>query len=186
MNIDEIGTDADAFEAFYREHVEHVQRFIARRIDDPYTAADLTSDVFVAVIDSAATYTPDRGSPRGWLYGIARNLVAAERRRAARASHLGRRAAGRRQLQPDALERAAERLDAERDARALMRRIETLPERLRAVVELVAVDGLPLTEAAAVLGITPGAARVRLHRARTALALPTSIPVDLISEGGRP
>jgi RNA polymerase sigma-70 factor (ECF subfamily) len=41
-----------------------------------------------------------------------------------------------------------------------------LPEDERAVLELVAVDGLPVKEAAAALGIRPGTARVRLHRAR--------------------
>lgn len=45
-----------------------------------------------------------------------------------------------------------------------------LPERQRAVVELVAMDGLSLTEAAAALGITAGNARVRYHRARRRLA----------------
>jgi hypothetical protein len=50
----EIATDPDAFERFYREHVEAVQRFVARRVDDPYLAADLTADVFVAAIESAA------------------------------------------------------------------------------------------------------------------------------------
>jgi DNA-directed RNA polymerase specialized sigma24 family protein len=41
-----------------------------------------------------------------------------------------------------------------------------LPENERAVVELVAVDGLSLKDAAAALGIRPGAARVRMYRAR--------------------
>lgn len=43
--------------------------------------------------------------------------------------------------------------------------------RQRAVVELVALDGLSLTEAAAALGITPGNARIRYHRARQRMAL---------------
>ncbi|WP_267892143.1 sigma factor-like helix-turn-helix DNA-binding protein, partial [Streptomyces caniscabiei] len=44
-----------------------------------------------------------------------------------------------------------------------------LPEGERAVVELVAVDQLSVTEAAAALGIRKVTARVRLHRARRAL-----------------
>ena len=35
----DVGGDADAFERFYRAHYERVTRFIARRVDDPYTAA---------------------------------------------------------------------------------------------------------------------------------------------------
>jgi RNA polymerase sigma-70 factor (ECF subfamily) len=37
------------------------------------------------------------------------------------------------------------------------------------VLELVAIDELPVKEAAAALGIRPGTARVRLHRARRAV-----------------
>ncbi|MDX6227012.1 MAG: hypothetical protein QOI76_402, partial [Frankiales bacterium] len=48
--IPRIAYDPDAFEAFYREHVEAVQRFISRRVRDPHLAADLTADVFLAAI----------------------------------------------------------------------------------------------------------------------------------------
>jgi len=44
-----------------------------------------------------------------------------------------------------------------------------LPAGQRAVLELVALDGLSVTEAAAVLGISPVTSRVRLHRARQSL-----------------
>src|SRR5215831_5297570 len=64
----EIATDTDAFERFYRQHVEAVQRFVARRVDDPYRAADLTADVFVAAIESAGSYRRSRGEPVAWLY----------------------------------------------------------------------------------------------------------------------
>lgn len=94
---------------------------------------------------------------------------------------------GRRDLASDALDRADERIDAERDAHALLQRIRRLPERLRAVVELVAVDGLPIDEAAAVLGITSNTARVRLHRARRRLAQETtSTTNDIVYDGGMP
>jgi hypothetical protein len=80
-----IGEDAEAFESFYREHVDAVLRYATRRTDDPHDAADLVAEVFLAAIRSAAGYREDLGSPIAWLYGIARNLAAAERRRAARA-----------------------------------------------------------------------------------------------------
>jgi hypothetical protein len=59
----EITSDPDAFDRFYRRHVEAVQRFVARRVDDPYLAADLTADVFVAAIESAGSYRRSRGEP---------------------------------------------------------------------------------------------------------------------------
>ncbi len=66
-----IGRDPDAFEAFYRAHLESVQRFIARRVDNPEDAADLTAEVFLAAIKASARYRGDAGQrasalpPRG-------------------------------------------------------------------------------------------------------------------------
>lgn len=69
----------------------------------------------------------------------------------------------------DSAERIVQRVSAEATARELLGLIAELPLSLRAVVELVAVDGLAVTEAATVLEISAGAARVRYHRARRLL-----------------
>lgn len=164
-----ISSDPEAFEAFYREHIAMVGRFVARRVDDPQLAADLTADVFLAAIDSARTYRLASGSPGGWLVGIARNVVAGEYRRQHRSRKAIDRIQGRALLDPDATDRIVERIDAEHDSRELYRALAVLPRRDRALLELVAVDGLSVTEAAAVLGVTPGTARVRLHRSRARL-----------------
>ena len=172
MNPDElprIAHDPQAFEAFYRAHVESVQRFVARRVDDPYLAADLTAEVFLAGIDAAPGYRPERGSPTAWLFGVARIVVAAEHRRAARERRAHGRLEGRRLLADDDVERMQERIDAAARSRALFAAVAKLPEGERAVLELVALDDLSVTEAAAVLGLRPVTARVRLHRARGAL-----------------
>lgn len=161
-----IDRDPDAFEAFYRAHLETVRRFVARRFSDPHMAADLTADVFLAAIDAAATFSPDRGTPSAWLIGIARNVVAAEFRQQVRQSRLHRRISGRRLLDPDSLVRIEERIDAERETRRLYAALAELKDRDRALIELVAIDGLSVTEAATVLGVKPATARVRLHRSR--------------------
>ena len=165
-DIRRIATDPDVLEAFYREHLETVQHFVARRVADPHLAADLTADVFLAAIDSAGTFRPDRGSPIGWLIGVARNVLAAEFRRQGRQRQATRRISGRRLLDPDATARIEERIDVERESRQLYAALARLSERDRALMELVAVDGLSVTDAAAVLGVKPGTARVRLHRSR--------------------
>jgi RNA polymerase sigma-70 factor (ECF subfamily) len=172
MNPDEltrIAHDPQAFEAFYRAHVEGVQRFVARRVDDPYLAADLTAEVFLAAIDAAAGYRRERGTPVAWLFGVARIVVAAEHRRVARERRAHSQVEGRRLLDDDDLERIQERIDAAARSRALFAAVAQLPEGERAVLELVALDELSVTEAAAVLGLRPVTARVRLHRARGAL-----------------
>ncbi|WP_460065416.1 RNA polymerase sigma factor [Streptomyces sp. YKOK-I1] len=157
------------FEEFYRRHVDAVTRFVARRVDDPHTAADLTAEIFLAVLDSAHTYRPGLGSETAWLYGIARNVVSSERRRVAREAERNRRFSGRRLLEADDIVRLEDKLDAESPGRRLLAALARLPEGERAVIELVAVDQLTVTEAATALGIRQVTARVRLHRARKAL-----------------
>lgn len=157
------------FERFYREHVEDVQRFVARRVDDPYLAADLTADIFVAVIESAGSYRRSRGEPVAWLYGIAHNVVAGERRRKAKELRAAVRIRGRELLDEDDLAAMHERIDRESAARELHRELACLPAGERAVLGLVALDGLSVAEAGRALGIGSVAARVRLHRARLRL-----------------
>jgi RNA polymerase sigma factor (sigma-70 family) len=164
-----IGTDPAAFTEFYRAHVDEVTRFVARRVADPQLVADLTAEVFLAVIEAAARYRGSYCGPRTWLYGIARNVIAAEFRRSARERLAESLVAGRRLLDADDVDRLVEKIDAFRRVRELHEELQALPEGERAVLELVSVDGLTVAEAAAALNIRQVTARVRLHRARRAL-----------------
>jgi RNA polymerase sigma factor (sigma-70 family) len=94
-----------------------------------------------------------------WLCGIALNVAKMRLRRAA----LHVRAVG--SLAAVAHDGGGERevLDAVRDA------VELLPSGQRDAVLLHYVDGLSCDEVAELLGSTPGAVRVRLHRARAQL-----------------
>lgn len=165
-DVHRIGHDPDAFEAFYRAQLDLVRRFVARRVSDPHLAADLTADVFLAAVDAADGYDPRRGSPAAWLTGVARNVVAAEFRRQGRQRTAVGKIAGRRLLDGDSLARIEERIDAERETRQLYDALGALRPRDRALMELVAVEGMSVTDAAAVLGVKPATARVRLHRSR--------------------
>lgn len=176
-----ISRDPAAFEEFYRAHVDAVQRFIARRVSDPYVAADLTAEVFLAVIDSAESYRPGKAPVGAWLYGIARNVMASHRRRHAREAKVATAIAGRALVDAGDLLRLEERIDAQRQARTLYEAMDRLSESEREVLELVALDGLTSAEAAAALGISQVAARVRLHRARRQMrsALTPSLPAEM-------
>ncbi|MFE3206443.1 RNA polymerase sigma factor [Embleya sp. NPDC059237] len=171
-----IGTEPVLLEAFYRRHIDAVGRFVARRVDDPQSAADLTVEVFIAAMGSAASYRGGPGGELAWLYGVARNVVANERRRSAREADASRRMAARRALDEDDIQRLEERLDAAAEVRRTYRALARLSEEDRAVLELVSVDAMSVAEAAAALGIRPVAARVRLHRARRRLAKEVGSP----------
>jgi RNA polymerase sigma factor (sigma-70 family) len=73
--------DERAFSTFYRRHLALVVGWSVRRTGDPELAADLTAEVFAAVLISAARYKPTHDSAAGWLVGIARNVVGHSLRR---------------------------------------------------------------------------------------------------------
>jgi phosphoribosylaminoimidazole-succinocarboxamide synthase len=167
--VGKIASDPDAFELFYREHFDAVRRFVVRRVGDPHLAADVIADVFVAALSSANAYRPEQGEPIRWLYGVARNVVAGERRRSARERMAVRRVSGRALLDADDLADLIERIDAEAASRELYEAMDRLADDDRCLLELVALDGLATREAARIVGLTQVTARVRLHRARRVL-----------------
>jgi RNA polymerase sigma-70 factor (ECF subfamily) len=183
-----IATDPEIFEAFYRQHVEGIQGFVARRVGEPEHAADLTAEIFVAAIGAAHRYRPARGTPKAWLYGIARTVVAADRRQLARQQTREERfGAGAMLDENDAAEIEA-RIEAAATLRQLYEAMDRLPETERAILELVAIDELSLTEAAAAAGVRPVTARVRLHRARRKLRaeLEAASTEPTIDQGSQP
>ncbi|MEY9878319.1 DNA-directed RNA polymerase specialized sigma24 family protein [Streptacidiphilus sp. MAP12-33] len=129
----EPGGDREQFGAFYRAHFDAVLGFVARRVDGPHTAADLTADVFLATWEHRAGYDPRRGVPLAWLYGIARRVVAGNTRSSAREFRAVSRISGRRLLDDADIAALEERLDAERAARDLLAHHAALSEPLRPV-----------------------------------------------------
>jgi len=91
VNDDENGTDWDSsdvrlvqqLDAFYEEWFRRLYAFIRRRVPDRTEAEDLTQEVFVAALASLGRFE-GRAQMESWLFGIARNLVLAHRRRRAR------------------------------------------------------------------------------------------------------
>jgi RNA polymerase sigma factor (sigma-70 family) len=157
------------FEALYRANVAAVTAYFARRSADPQTVADLTADTFVQAITSFATFDPRKGTPRAWVFGIARHIYARHCQAHSQQRSRVERLAGRRELAPDEVGDLIDRIDAERPGRALVSGLTTLPAGDRAVVELVDLAGLQAKEVAQVLGIAPGTLRMRLLRARARL-----------------
>jgi RNA polymerase sigma factor (sigma-70 family) len=160
---------AAEFEAVYRANVAPITAFFARRSRDPHVVADLTSETFVDAITSFGTFDPARGAARAWLFGIARHVYSRHCERSNTGRYAELRLAGRRALDADEVEDLVARIDAEQPGRELMRRWRDLPAAERLAVELVDIVGLTTKEAAAALGVSSGALRIRLFRARTKL-----------------
>ena len=160
---------AAEFERLYRANVGAVTAYFARRSADPHAVADLTAATFVEVITRFGSFDPRKGTARAWVFGVARHIYAAHCEAYSHQLHKVQRLAGRRDLDPDQIEELLDRIDAERAGRDLVSGLATLPERDRGVVELIDIAGLSPKEAAAALGLAPGAVRMRLMRARARL-----------------
>jgi len=164
------GEDAAAdFERLYRANIAAVTAYFARRSADPQVVADLTADTFVAAITSFGSFDPRKGTARTWVFGIARRIYAAHCEEYSRQHAKVQRLAGRRELDADQVGELVDRIDAERGGRVLVSELTSLPALDRAVIELVDIAGLRAKEAASVLGLSGGAVRMRLMRARARL-----------------
>jgi RNA polymerase sigma factor (sigma-70 family) len=163
------GSPLKEFEQIYLRNVDVLTGYFARRCRDPQTVADLTSETFVRAVDGFAKFDPRRGSDRAWLFGIAAHVFARHCAQSAGSREAVARLGGHRPLDGDEIDELAERIDAERDGRALMRRCEQLPAVERAAIELVDLEGLTPQEAAVALGVSRVAFRKRLSRARSRL-----------------
>ena len=73
----------DALEELFARYREPLYGFFRRRLANSQGAEDLTQETFVAVIRASARYEP-RARVKTYLYGIALNLLATERRRQAK------------------------------------------------------------------------------------------------------
>jgi RNA polymerase sigma-70 factor, ECF subfamily len=119
-----------------------------------------------------------------WLFGIARNVVAGEHRGNEWELRAAARVRGRELVDEEDLVALHEGIDAESTARSVYQEMARLPTGERAVLELVALDGLTVGEATRALGIGPVAARVRLHRARRLLR--ERLPLSTLGIGDLP
>jgi RNA polymerase sigma-70 factor (ECF subfamily) len=152
-------TRPDVLGVVYGRHAPAVYRFLARRTGRD-AAEDLLGEVFVAAVAARVRVQPHAsGSALPWLYGIATNVVR---------QHL-RRSAPHALADHDAVDWDAvdDRLDAAARRQELRAALRALSPGERELLLLVAWEGLTPTEAAQVLGLTPVAARSRLHRARS-------------------
>jgi RNA polymerase sigma factor (sigma-70 family) len=70
-----------AFETLFDRYREPIWAFFRRRTPDEGRAEELAQDTFVAVLEGAARYER-RGTFRSYLFGIAYNVLLADRRKA--------------------------------------------------------------------------------------------------------
>ena len=159
----------EAFEQLVRLTQRDVYSLALRLTGNPEDAADVTQETYIRLMRSIKSF---RGEAKfsTWLYKVTSSVaITSLRKRARRRTEVSLDAEEWQEwVAPPSGEPVAE-LDRRQLGERLDSALKTLPEGYRMVVVLRDVYGLPLEEVGQELGITEGAAKVRLFRARQKL-----------------
>lgn len=146
-----------AFRSLFESHYPHVEAYARRRCAEPADADDVVAETF-AVAWRRADDIP--GEPLPWLYGVARKVLSNQRRSQRRRASLIERL----RREPMDVETPADDGESVRVALSRLRPGD------QEILRLAAWEELSHQEIGSVLGISPNAAAIRLHRARKQLA----------------
>jgi RNA polymerase sigma-70 factor, ECF subfamily len=156
------GTDDERFARLYGEHGRDVLAYALRRAAGPEDAADVVAETFLTAWRRLPDVPPG-AEARLWLYGVARRVLANQRRGERRRLRLGER------LRDDLGAMAVPGPHASAGDSALLVALSRLDEEDRELLLLVGWEELGPAEAARVVGASAVAVRSRLHRARRRL-----------------
>jgi len=152
----------ERFEVAYRELYEPICGYALRRVREPEDAAEAIAETF-ATLWRRFDRCPRGAELRPWLFGVARRVIANQRRGERRRTALGQRLV-------ESFDQAAfDLLEPAPETNELARAFASLSESDRELLSLVAWEGLTREELAVALGTSRAAARLRLHRARRRL-----------------
>jgi len=149
--------DAAAFDAFYRESAPRLLAFLRHIVGNPQAAEDVAQEAFTQIWVRPNGFRPERGSLRGYLYGIARKRAAEWWRNQTPSDG---------PVGPEGPEPS----DCKTEAASVMGdALARLSEEQRALLWLREVEGQSYAELAVILEIPIGTVRSRLFAAREAL-----------------
>jgi RNA polymerase sigma-70 factor (ECF subfamily) len=164
----------EAFSQLYDALAPRLHRYLLRATRDPARADDLLQQTMLRIHRARGRFIVG-AEVLPWAFAIARRLFIDSMRRRKGESRTISLETGGREASPvevAADQRGADEvIDSRRLGGVIEVQLERLPESLRVAFELIQKDGLSIREAADVLGATPNAVKLRVHRAYVALRL---------------
>ncbi|GAA4354250.1 sigma-70 family RNA polymerase sigma factor [Angustibacter luteus] len=149
-------TDSELMRALHDEHAGALWAFVVRLTGDRMQAQDIVQETLLRAWKHPEVLDPSRGSPRGWLYTVARRLVVDDwRTKRSRVESL-----------PGTLpERGQDDTDQMLQSWVVADALRQLSLDHRAVLVECYFRGRSVADAARVLGIPEGTVKSRAHYA---------------------
>ena len=155
--------DRRAFERLYGQHMTRVFSLCARMVNDRTRAEELTQDVFVRAWEKLHLFRGESAFGT-WLHRLTVNVVLNDRKTEGR-----QRSRFEEDAEGEAIAHLPSRPHAPGDRMDLEMAVNKLPKGARRVFTLHDVEGYKHEEIAEMLGVTTGATKAQLHRARMLL-----------------
>jgi len=157
--IIQASSDKAAFVQLHRRHYDAIFRYCAHRLFDRAAAEDVTSEVFLKMVENFHRFKGTEAQFRNWLYRIATNAVNHHLRRMNSRNRLLR--AAREQTNSGSADcgQSPERLAFLKEA------MLALKPRYQTIITLRFFENLKMIEIAEVLGSSSGTVRSQLARA---------------------
>ena len=154
------------FRTLYERHYRSVLAYVLRRCRDDSDAHDALSETFLVAWRRFDRLPEGDHASLLWLYGVARRVLANQRRGTRRRQELSSRL----QALPRPIVEFEADTAARAEAEAVLAAMASLRTRDREILLLSAWEGLSHAEIATVLGCSENASAIRLHRARQRLS----------------
>ena len=151
------------FTSIFNAHNGDVVAYARRRTRTDADSEDVANDSFTVAWRRLDEIRPD--VPLAWLYGIARRVIANRRRAERRQGKLLIRIAAMLHIGDDVAV-----IEPETGSSAVLAALSRLSPSDQELLHLVAWEALNQAEIAVIVGASPGAVAVRLHRARKRLS----------------
>ncbi len=148
------------FEVLYRESRDDLYAYVAGLLGDRSAAEEVTAQAYERAWRRRRQVNRRRGTPRAWLFGIARNAALDELRRRSRLAP----PAEREPADAEGSAPARDPADAAIDRALLRQALDSLGGRDRELVALKFFAGLSNAEIASVIDTSETNAGTRLHR----------------------
>ena len=146
---------------WYEAHGVAVYNYFRFHVPLADVAEDLTAETFLKVVRAADRFDPLKGTAKGWILTVARNVLTDWRRRARLRQYVA--LGTMHDLAHDAPS-PEERLLRQEEVGRLLDAVATLADTDRELIGLRYGSGLRTSEVAQILGISEGSVRTRLWR----------------------